>query len=435
MSDKQEIPPTIFVLGPPGAGKTYLCQRAEGEMANVQHVVMSSLLDEEKEKADSPWAEEIKLKKPKGVLVSKECTTAVLRSFFEGLPASGKTVYLLDGFPRTTLSARDFDEKVCSRLDPLLSMPNLVHQVGIAKAIISLTCSPEIMEERRLKRARPDDDPAIAKDRERSHFVETIPAILDQEKQGRRVHEVSSEKEGDEGWEVFKTVLQKYRLPTTIDQSIDDSMATKRLLEVERKFHFNMWNIMRQLPPYAQMFKSIKQMKPQQFTDTYFDHRDVLSSNGIWVRRRHGTSPATDVVEAKVRVNGNYHRSTFEEITDGALIHELIRPHFPNVKRGVNDFGLDILAQFITNRRSFLANDKFTVVLDETDFGHAVGEVELMAEDEAEAHGQIDRFMQEYWRFFGKGVTKPAGKLSAYLQTFGVGLRTSEQFRSSIMHR
>lgn len=213
MSDKQALPPTIFVLGqtprvqsskkknfqrgqltpllgPPGAGKTYLCQRAEREMANVQHVVMSSLLEEEKEKADSPWAEEIKLKKPKGVLVSKECTTAVLRSFFKGLPASGKTVYLLDGFPRATLSARDFDEKVCVRLDPLLSMANLVHQVGIAKAIISLTCSPEIMEERRLNRARLDDDPAIAKDRERSHFEETIPAILDQERQGRRVHEV-----------------------------------------------------------------------------------------------------------------------------------------------------------------------------------------------------------------------------------------------------
>lgn len=80
------------------------------------------------------------------------------------------------------------------------------------------------MAERRLKRARSDDDPAIAKSRERSHIEETLPAILDQEKQGRHVHEVmllnsfrgdtvlkqsqvASDKDGDEGWEVFKTAL------------------------------------------------------------------------------------------------------------------------------------------------------------------------------------------------------------------------------------
>lgn len=215
-------------------------------------------------------------------------------------------------------------------------------------------------------------------------------------------------------------------------------MATKRLLEVERKFHFDRWGIMWRLPPFAQMFKSIKQLKIQQFTDTYFDHREVLSSNGIWVRRRQDCS-GTDLVEAKVRVNGHYHRSTFDETTDGERIHELIQPHFPNLKPGAMGFGLDILAQFATLRRSFLANNKFTVVLDEADFDHSVGEVELMAEDEAEAHEQIDRFMQEHSRFFGMppfgmGDTKPAGKLSAYLQTFGAGLRTPEDMdRFSMM--
>lgn len=159
-------------------------------MANIQHIVMSSLLDGEKEKAASPWAEEIKLKTPRGVLVSKEHTTAVLRTFFKGFPPSENTVYLLDDFPRTTLSARDFNEKFCLTVPPLSSMANLVHQVGIPKAIISLTCSPELMEGRPLNRARPDDDPAIAKGCERSHIEETIPAIIDHEDQGRRVHEV-----------------------------------------------------------------------------------------------------------------------------------------------------------------------------------------------------------------------------------------------------
>lgn len=74
---------------------------------------MSSLLDEEKDKGDSPWAEEIKSKKPKGVLVSSECSTSVLRSFFKELSPSDNKVYLLDGFPRQIQQARDFDEKVC----------------------------------------------------------------------------------------------------------------------------------------------------------------------------------------------------------------------------------------------------------------------------------------------------------------------------------
>ncbi|KAL8685971.1 MAG: hypothetical protein Q9218_007434 [Villophora microphyllina] len=63
--------------------------------------------------------------------------------------------------------------------------------MGVAKATISLTCSPQILEERRLKRARPDDDPAIAKDRERSHEMETLPIIHEQKLQGRAVREVT----------------------------------------------------------------------------------------------------------------------------------------------------------------------------------------------------------------------------------------------------
>ncbi|KAI4233710.1 MAG: hypothetical protein LQ352_008226 [Teloschistes flavicans] len=316
---------------------------------------MSSLLDEEKDKGDSPWAEEIKSKKPKGVLVSSECSTSVLRSFFKELSPSDNKVYLLDGFPRQIQQARDFDEKV-----------------GTGKAIISLTCSPEIMAERRLKRARSDDDPAIAKSRERSHIEETLPAILDQEKQGRHVHEVASDKDGDEGWEVFKTALLR-------------------------------------------------------FTDTYLDHRDILSSNGIWVRRRQRDAlDGRDVMEAKVRINGDYSRSTFDEITDRQGIYEVIRPHVPHLEPSASNLGLDILAHFTTVRWSFLANDKFTIVLDESDFGHSIGEVELMAEDEAEAHLQIDGFMRKYSSFFGRGKgdgEKPEGKLSAYLRRYGAGLR------------
>lgn len=70
-------------------------------------------------------------------------------------------------------------------------------------------------------------------------------------------------------------------------------------------------------------------------------------------------------------------------------------------------------------------------MLDVTDFGHAVGEVELLAEDAERAHEEIAGFVEGYGWFFGGGGgggggegggqkrEKPRGKLSAYLERFG----------------
>ncbi|KAL2036471.1 hypothetical protein N7G274_010806 [Stereocaulon virgatum] len=73
-------------------------------------------------------------------------------------------------------------------------------------------------------------------------------------------------------------------------------------------------------------------------------------------------------------------------------------------------FGLEKTCQFETHRRSFLADGKFTVALDETDFGHSAGEVELLAEDEKKAHADIDVFLARYaWLF---DCSTPKGKLT-----------------------
>ncbi len=118
---------------------------------------------------------------------------------------------------------------------------------------------------------------------------------------------------------------------------------------------------------------------------------------------------------------GSFLRSTFSEIKDRSQIHELVRSHFPD--RGLcfeDDFlGLDAIAEFETDRLSFRADGRFTVVLDSTDFGHRVGEVELMAEDaDAEkAHKDIEAFLREYpWLF---DTSSPKGKLTAYFEKFG----------------
>ncbi|KAL8728068.1 MAG: hypothetical protein Q9181_005479 [Wetmoreana brouardii] len=181
----------IFVLGPPGAGKSYLCQRAAEEMPDVQHVVMSDLLRAEAADPGSPWAREINEKLPNGILVSSELCVDVFSTWRSAQRRSCPRFCLLDGFPRNVDQAREFQEKM-----------------GLAQATISLTCSPKTLEERRAKRSRPDDDQKIAEARYQGYLDQTVPAIEHLRQTLDYMKEVTSDKDGDEGWELFKSALE-----------------------------------------------------------------------------------------------------------------------------------------------------------------------------------------------------------------------------------
>ncbi|KAL8926839.1 MAG: hypothetical protein Q9208_002648 [Pyrenodesmia sp. 3 TL-2023] len=198
-------------------------------------------------------------------------------------------------------------------------------------------------------------------------------------------------------------------------------MAAKRLLEVESKFVFKPSLVAKfQSNGGNPAFERLEALGMHKFNDTYFDHRDVLSNNGIWLRQR--TNNQSTVLEAKVRIGGNFVRSTFDEITDRQAIQDLIRPHLPHFSDEREDFGLEVLAKFMTTRQDFRADGKFGIMLDYTDFGHTIGEVELMAEDEETAHQEVDAFMARYPWFFEKGKTE--GKLAAYCRLRGIGTST-----------
>lgn len=68
-------------------------------------------------------------------------------------------------------------------------------------------CAPNVLSERLQKRARMDDDPNIAKDRYKGHVGATVPAIDHLKEIGTHVVEVSSEEEGEEGWQIFQDAL------------------------------------------------------------------------------------------------------------------------------------------------------------------------------------------------------------------------------------
>ncbi|KAE8357818.1 CYTH-like domain-containing protein [Aspergillus caelatus] len=185
------------------------------------------------------------------------------------------------------------------------------------------------------------------------------------------------------------------------------------LLEVEQKFSFNplLRNVFR-LNKGSPAFLSLASRGTQRFSDAYFDRGNIFSNNGIWIRKREGAW------ELKRRVAGSFTRTAFEEINDYSRIQKIVGQFLPDTleKKGDN-LGLDVICQFTTTRESFLADDKFSVMLDSTDFGHAVGEIELAHENAQEAHRDIDVFMKKYAWFFDN--SRPKGKLTAYFEKFG----------------
>lgn len=213
------------------------------------------------------------------------------------------------------------------------------------------------------------------------------------------------------------------------------------LLEIEQKFSFTLANaaLLRRnggSPP----FKNMRDFRKEDFYDTYYDSGNKLSTAGIWLRKRqhyyaytrHQLGyPSIGEWEVKQRKHGgSFSRSTFRETKDPSEILELVRSHFP--RPGLTDgfgldaiaafpdgFGLYAIAAFRTSRETMLADGKFTVVMDETNFGHRVGEVEVMAEDAEQGHKDIETFMTSptYSWFFD--TENPKGKLTAYFEKFG----------------
>lgn len=185
------------------------------------------------------------------------------------------------------------------------------------------------------------------------------------------------------------------------------------LLEVEQKFvlylsRLSNFKANRGAPP----FRHLKFLGVKEFTDTYYDSFGKLSAKGLYIRVRDHEW------EAKQSVQGNFTRSVFAETADTTKIREMIQKYIPRCAEAKDNFGLDILCAFKTSRENYLVDGKFNVALDQTDFGHAVGEVELMAENATRAHREIDDFMKEYSWFFG--TEPPKGKLTAYFEKYGI---------------
>ena len=187
------------------------------------------------------------------------------------------------------------------------------------------------------------------------------------------------------------------------------------LLEIEQKFSYRLSDIPRfRTNTGTPSFHRLKFLKPGAFEDIYYDTRSTLSNAGLWVRKRDYDW------QAKQRVSGTYTRSTFQEFSDPEIIHRMIRKYFPDSPGPEQNFGLNTLCCFRTCRETAIADEKFTVVLDKTNFGHTVGEVEMLSEEAENSHAEITAFMEKYSWFFDR--QRPKGKVTAYFEKYGMPL-------------
>ena len=240
----------------------------------------------------------------------------------------------------------------------------------------------------------------------------------------------------------------------------------KLFVEVERKFHpkSNFGSLLshnsgggddgsvNRQPP----FKSVQWLRRSRFHDIYYDHDDnTLSKRGLWIRCRDGEW------QAKLKLGGDFSNSQFREISGWGEIEDILREYQQQQRqeqskadqssiprRRLSD--LKVLAEFTTVRDAWRVDDRFGVVVDETDFGHAVGEVELVRCIEVESgeggnenelrkkHSalqkvvatsldeDIESFMERYrWAF---GNDKPVGKLSAYFAQKASMIEKTEKY-------
>jgi thiamine-triphosphatase len=95
------------------------------------------------------------------------------------------------------------------------------------------------------------------------------------------------------------------------------NLSRRCTLEVERKFRSLAVKslVSNDTTP---RFRSIQQQKQQFIRDSYYDRSNLLTSAGIWVRKRNGRW------EAKVKQGGSFNNSKFVELTELRDVSECV---------------------------------------------------------------------------------------------------------------
>lgn len=159
-------PNVVFVLGGPGAGKGTMCELAE-EQLGWTHLSTGDLLRAERERG-GPKAATIEEYMTAGQLVPNDITVTLLKSAMESITrTTGKTNFLLDGFPRS--------------LDNLEAWYDIFGRDAELPKMLYFECPYEVLKQRILGRAkfsgRSDDNVESIKLRFDTFKAKTLPIV------------------------------------------------------------------------------------------------------------------------------------------------------------------------------------------------------------------------------------------------------------------
>ena len=200
----------IILLGPPGAGKGTQCKRIV-EKYGVVHLSSGDILRQERANG-SELGKKAQSYMDSGRLVPDEIIIEMMTGAVKRCPDAG---YVLDGFPRTVVQARELDKALTAmgeKIDALLNLKiadtiisarmtgrrscpvcGAVYHIENLKPKIEGICD---VDGENLVR-RPDDEPEVVADRLRIYHSQTVP-VVEYYRRGHQVCEIDAGADIDE---------------------------------------------------------------------------------------------------------------------------------------------------------------------------------------------------------------------------------------------
>lgn len=203
-------PNVVFVLGGPGAGKGTMCELAESQLG-WSHLSTGDLLREERE-AGGPNAAIIEELISAGKLVPDEIIVNLLKEKMETITrTTGKTNFLLDGFPRSLGNLEGWNESFGCESE----LPKMLY----------FECPYDVLKERILGRAkytgRSDDNVESMKVRFDTFEEETLPTVEIFKSKDKCV-EIDTSQDRQTVYDIVRSNLAEYT---------DEELAAKPLTE------------------------------------------------------------------------------------------------------------------------------------------------------------------------------------------------------------
>ena len=147
-------------------------------------------------------------------------------------------------------------------------------------------------------------------------------------------------------------------------------------------------------------------------SDTYYDTKDFsLTTKDIWLRRRNiafELKLPVHTKELKNREADQYHELTTE--TD--IRRELQLSPRASLSEDLQTVGYQPFASFTTIRQAY-KKDQFNIVIDRTDFGYVIAEVELLVNNQKQVLKAQQRIV-DFVTQLGYQYKSQGGKAIAY---------------------